>query len=147
MENHVILSKNNKGSALAYIIMILAIISILTLSISYVFNANLKQTKQMQNSLEAYYLAYSSVLVGYEALLANNNAKLDILTSGSSIAPSTIVFDNGTAVVTVGISEEENFENWIKVSSVATVTRNNVRYSRTLYFDPNDPLDILWDNN
>lgn len=135
------------GSALAYVIIILMIFSVLSLVMINIFNSNLKQTKYIQNNLEAYYLSYSGALIGYEALLANNSQKLDALTKGTVIPASTILFDNGNAVVSVVISTDENFEDWIKISSKATLTKNGLVSTRIMYFNPADPLDILWKNN
>lgn len=135
------------GSALAYVIIILMIFSVLSLVMINIFNSNLKQTKYIQNNLEAYYLSYSGALIGYEALLANNSQKLDALTKGTVIPSSTILFDNGNAVVSVVISTDENFEDWIKISSKATLTKNGLVSTRIMYFNPADPLDILWKNN
>jgi hypothetical protein len=141
------INNNNKGSALAFVIVILMVISLLSLSMAQVFSSNLKQTKHLQDSLEAYYLSYSGALIGYEALLANSNDKLDDLTNGSSIAPSTIILDNGNAIVSAEVSTDTNFEDWIKITSIATINRTGLSYTRVMYFDPMDPLDVLWRNN
>lgn len=141
------LIKENNGSALAYVIIVLMIMSILALSIAQIFNANLKQTKYLQNNLEAYYLAYSGALIGYEALLADSNNRLDDLVNGISISPSTIDFSNGNATVSAEISTDVNFEDWIKITSEAILDMGGARYTRVMYFDPTDPLDVLWRNN
>lgn len=140
-------NSNNKGSALAFVIVILMVISLLSLSMVQVFSSNLKQTKYLQDSLEAYYLSYSGALIGYEALLANSNDKLDDLVSGISIAPSTIELDNGRAVVSAEVSSETNIEDWIKITSIATLNKNGLSYTRVMYFDPKDPLNVLWRTN
>lgn len=51
--------KNRNGNALVFMLMIFLVISILTTSILFIFNSNLKQAKHQQNLMEAYYLAYS----------------------------------------------------------------------------------------
>jgi len=141
------LKKKRKGSALAFVIVMLMVVSLLSMSMAQVFSSNLKQTKFLQNSLEAYYLAYSGALIGYEALLANSNEKLDDLVDGDTIDPSTLTFGNGTAVVTAEVSTDTNFEDWIKITSDAELDDNNATYRRIMYFDPANPLDVLWRNN
>jgi hypothetical protein len=123
------------------------VVSLLSMSMAQVFSSNLKQTKFLQNSLEAYYLAYSGALIGYEALLANSNERLDDLVDGDTIDPSTLTFANGTAVVTAEVSTDTNFEDWIKITSNAELDDNNATYRRIMYFDPANPLDVLWRNN
>lgn len=142
-------SINNKkrGSALAYVIILLMVISILSFSMSQIFNSNLKQTKYLQNSLEAYYLAYSGALIGYEALLANSNTKLDDLVRRNVTFTSTVDFDNGKSVISAKVSKEANFMDWIKITSTATLTGKGDTYTRVMYFKPSDPLNVLWESN
>lgn len=141
------INNKNRGSALVYIIIILLVISVLSLSMAQIFNANLKQTKHLQNSLEAYYLAYSGALIGYEALLANSNAKLDSLVNGTAISPATVEFDNGKSIISAEVSTDANLEDWIKITSIATLNTKGDIYTRVMYFNPSDPLNVLWESN
>lgn len=139
--------KKRKGAALAWVLIMMVVVGILAISMSAIFTSNLKQTKYQQDSLEAYYLAYSGALVAYEALLANNNQKLYILTGGGNLPSEEMTFDNGKSTVTAVVSTDTNFENLIKIVSTGKLSRNNFEYTRTMYFDPANPLDILWKSN
>lgn len=139
--------KKRKGAALAWVLIMMVVVGILAISMSAIFTSNLKQTKYQQDSLEAYYLAYSGALVAYEALLANNNQKLYILTGGGNLPSEEMTFDNGKSTVTAVVSTDTNFENLIKIVSIGKLSRNNFEYTRTMYFDPANPLDILWKSN
>ena len=147
MRNIIYINKNRDGAALVFVVIIMMIIGIISMSIATVFNSNLRQTKYQQDSLEAYYLAYSGALVAYEALLDGEPSKYYVLTNGGSLSPQNMSFDNGNVTVTAVVSTDKNFEDLIKIVSTSTLTRNNFKYTRTMYFDPANTLDILWKSN
>ncbi len=144
------LKLNNKrqGSAYVFVFIAFLVLSILGSSILFIFNTNLKQAKLQQDSLEAYYLAYSGVEMAYAALLSkkpNGDLKLKDLDS-HELEQNDISYGNGTINILAKKSEHENFENWIEIKSTGTLSRNNLSYTRTLYFDPDNPIDIVWTN-
>lgn len=139
---------NQKGSAMVFVIIIFLVISILAASMAAIFSANLKQTKNQQDSLEAYYLSYSGALIAYEALLANNSAKLNqIRNNGSTLSTGPKSMGRGSVSVIARMSTDPNFDGWIKITSTAILDRNGSRYVRNLYFDSANPLEILWTSN
>jgi type II secretory pathway pseudopilin PulG len=145
-----VLKLNNKrqGSAYAFVLVVFLIISIIGSSILFIFNNNLKQAKRQQDSLEAYYLAYSGVEMAYAALLSkkpNGDLKLKDLDS-NELVENNINYGNGTINILAKKSERENFENWIEITSTGILSRNNLSYTRTLYFDPDNPIDMIWEN-
>lgn len=139
--------KKREGAALVFVLITIIVVGILSMSMATIFSANLNQSKYQQYSLEAYYLAYSAALIAYEGLLANNYNKLDELRGGGTLTTQNINFDNGKATVTAVISTDTNLEDFIKIVSTAKLSRNNFKYTRILYFDPDNPLDMLWKNN
>lgn len=142
--------KNRQGSALAFILIVLLVISILTTSILYIFNSNLKQAKHQQDSLEAYYLAYSGAEMAYTALLTkmpNGKLKLTDLTESNELTESNIEYGNGKIDVSAKISKDENFDGWIVIKSIGTLNKNNQSYTRSLFFDPANPVNKVWKNN
>ena len=143
--------KNRHGSALAFIVIVLLVVSIMTTSIFYLFNSNLKQAKYQQDSLEAYYLAYSGVEMAYAALLADSNEKLKELTRTTSPVLSHVtnnVSIGGGKVDLIAVkSTDTGFDGWIKITSTATLTRTGQTYIRILYFDPADPTKKVWSDN
>lgn len=144
------LKLNNKrqGSAYVFVFIVFLIISILGSSILFIFNTNLKQAKRQQDSLEAYYLAYSGAEMAYASLLSkkpNGDLKLKDLDS-NELVENNINYGNGTINILAKKSEHENFENWIEIKSTGILSRNNLSYTRTLYFDPDNPIDMIWEN-
>jgi type II secretory pathway pseudopilin PulG len=125
-----VLKLNNKrqGSAYAFVLVVFLIISIIGSSILFIFNNNLKQAKRQQDSLEAYYLAYSGVEMAYAALLSkkpNGDLKLKDLDS-NELVENNINYGNGTINILAKKSERENFENWIEITSTGILSRNNL---------------------
>lgn len=142
--------KKRKGSALAFTLIILLVLSIVTISVLFIFNTNLRQAKFQQDSLEAYYLAYSGAEMAYTALLTEvspNRLKLDELGGGNEFVESNIDFGNGKINISAKISDEENFNGWIVVKSTGILNSNNHSYTRSLFFDPNNPANKVWRNN
>lgn len=142
------LYKNRQGSALVFVIIMFIVIIILATSMANLFSNNLRQTKYQQDALEAYYLAYSAGLIAYEALLYNNNEKLDeLISNNSQLTVNSKPMGSGKVTVVAEKTTDTNFEGWIKVTSTAVLDRNNHTSTRSLYFDPANPLDILWTSN
>ena len=139
---------SRNGSALIYVFVVLLIVSILSISILSMLGSNLKQAQFQQDKMEAFYLAYSGAEMAYSALLANNSAKLKELTR--SVSPvleqrtNGIVFANGVISVVAQRTTDTGFIGWIKISSTATLNSNNAEYTRIVYFDPENPVDMKW---
>lgn len=142
-----IVNKKRTGAAMVFVIILMMVVGILSMSMATVFSSNLRQTKFQQDSLEAYYLAYSGALVVYEALLDDYNKIYELTEDGGTLDTQYLSFDNGDAIVTAVLSTDTNFEDLIKIVSTATLSKNNFEYTRTMYFDPANPLDILWKSN
>ncbi len=139
---------NTKGGVMVFVVIIFLIVSILAASVAAIFSANLNQTKRQQDSMEAYYLAYSGALIAHEALLSNNSQKLRDLIAGN--APLTVErqpMGRGVVSVTAEVSTEANLQGWIKITSTSVLVKNNLTNVRILYFDPANPLEMLWSSN
>lgn len=142
--------KRRKGSALAFVLIILLGISILTTSLLYIFNTNLKQAKYQQDRIEAYYLAYSGAEMAYSALLtkkSDGRLKLTDLTPGNELTQRDISYGNGKIDISAKISKDENFDGWIKITATGTLNKNNLSYTRSLFFDPANPVNKMWKND
>lgn len=140
-----------QGGLLAFVVIMLMVVSIIVASVLFMFNSNLKQAKLQEDNMEAYYLAYSGVEMAYAALLADSNEKLKELTRLTSPVASHVtnnVAIGGGEVDLIAVkSTDVGFENWIKITSTATLSRNGQTYTRILYFDPADPTKKVWSDN
>ena len=143
------LKLNNKrqGSALAFVLIIFLIVSVLTSSILFIFNNNLKQAKRQQDSLEAYYLAYSGAELAYTALQTEESGKKKYEGLTESGEPSSLLYGNGRIDILAKVSNKENFTGWIEIRSTGTLNKNSQSYTRTLYFNPGNPAERVWKNN
>ncbi len=137
------------GGALAFVIIMLMVISILVASVLFLFNNNLVQAKSIENNMEVYYLAYSGVEMSYAALLANTNEKMKALTDKTvpSFTTNGIVFGNGLIDTQAVLSTDTGFVDWIKITVTATLDKNGDTDTRIMYFDPNDPTKKVWKDN
>lgn len=146
-----IFGKNRRGSIFVFVFVIFLTLSIFATSVIYVFNSNLRQAKHQQDTLEAYYLAYSGAEMGYAALLANGNAKLLQLTR--TVNPivehkePSISYGNGTIEIIAKVTNDTNFEGWIKVTGKGKLNKNGLEFTRSMYFDPANTIDIVWKSN
>ena len=144
-------TNGKKGSALIYVFVIIIVLSILTTTILSILASNTRQVQYQQDSMEAYYLAYSGVQMAYSALLANNNAKMNELTRTTNPVAeqrqTNISFGNGRVTVVAKESTDTGYEGWIIITAAATLSRNNMQYTRIMYFDPSNPIDMVWKNN
>lgn len=146
--NRLLKLKNRQGSALVFILIAFLIISILSTSIINLFSNNLKQAKYQQDSLQAYYLAYSGAELAFAALLDNSEVNLKKLVNKtvSELKEENISFGKGKITVVSKLTNEENFDGWIEITSTGTLDKNNLSYKRTMLFDPKNPVDIYWKN-
>lgn len=139
--------QSEEGSTLVFILITLLVVSVLAASVLFVFNNNLKQTKYIQDQQEAYYLAYSGIEMGLSALLADNGENIDKLIRETNPEPdlteTDIDFGNGTITLVAIKSDNSNFSGWIKLTSTASLNRNGQTATRTLYFDPDNPIDAV----
>lgn len=140
--------KNRNGSVLAFVIIIFLVTSLIASTVIYIFNTNLKQAKYQQHRMEAYYLAYSGAELAYAAL-NENTSKLSALVNNSISKEETngISFGNGKINVKAVKTTDVNFDGWIKITSTGVLNKNNISYTRILYFDPGNPAKMVWVND
>ena len=140
-----------KGSALVYVFVIIIVLSVLTTTVLSILASNTKQIRYQQDKMEAYYLAYSGVQMAYSALLANSNAKMTELTRTTNPVAehrqTNISFGNGKITVVAKESTDTGYVGWIMITSTGTLDLNNVQYTRIMYFDPSNPVNIVWKNS
>lgn len=139
--------RNNRGSALVFIVIAFLIVTILASSVLFIFNTNLKQAKHQEYSLEAYYLAYSGVEMAFSAITENSNELLNQIINGATFTEDDIDFGRGKIDIVAAKTEETNFLDWIKISATGTLDSNNQSYTRSMYVNPSNTNDFVWVNN
>lgn len=142
------LIKEERGAALMFVVMMMLVLVIFAGSAMMIFSSNLKQAKHQQDSVEAYYLAYSGVEMAFTALMADNKAKTNELVASVDpnfkLTENDVALGNGTVDIIAAKSSDSGFEGWIKITSTAVLTRNNMTYVRSMYFNPADPNETVW---
>lgn len=83
---------NRKGSALAFIIIIFFVLSIMASTISILFLSNLTQAKKQENNLKAHYLAMS----GIDVTIATLMSTVEVSPTGEEVKMYKKIINNRT---------------------------------------------------
>lgn len=140
---------NKKGSALVYVILIFMTVAILGFSVIYMNDTNRIQAKQQEHSMEAYYLAYSGIEMGYTALLADSSDLLYKFKKGdiTKLNENKRIYGNGKIDIKIEKVNNGIYKDWIKITSIGYVQDLKVSKTRVLYINPDNPAEVNWDNN
>lgn len=68
--NRLWVKRNSKGSAIMLVLFVFVFLMITATTVLSIHGNNLRQAKKQEQSMEAYYLAYSGCEIGWQALLA-----------------------------------------------------------------------------
>ena len=127
--------KNKKGAALSFVIMILAVVSIMVGIVAMIASANIKQASAQERGLQAYYIARSGAELAYEVLMTTTPSYIDEFKNGtrSTISKDSVDFDEGTADVAVTSSGTGDTQK-ILITSVGTLKEGNITRTVKLEF-------------
>lgn len=139
--------KEEKGIALAFVIVALVFVFLMVSIVAMLANTNVKQASAQEKGLQAYYIARSGAELAYEAIMTTN--LLDQLSNDKDkvLQENNIDFDEGTADVIVNSEEDEELsEQMIVIKSVGTLKESGISRSVTLkfYVKYETYPDILW---
>ena len=137
---------NSKGSALVFVLLTFLIIVLFSTTVITLFNNNLKQATREEDSIQAYYLAYSGAQMAFTSLIDNDNELFNQIKDGtiSSLSENNIDFGNGEIDIEVTLSNETNYNGWIKIVSTGTLDESNVSRKRTIYIDSSNQKNVVW---
>lgn len=135
--------KKEKGSALIMVVIAFVVISILATSVFVLAGSNTKQVVSQNDGLESYYIARSGAEATYQALLTSYPSLLTQFQSGNTVVTDTIVFDEGTAEITVEGFNEGTVRR-VRITSVGKASGNNVSSKSILEFDYDGYDNIKW---
>lgn len=142
--------QNENGASLVFVLMVMLVVMIFSATAMMIFSSNLNQAKHQQDRLEAYYLSYSGIEMAFEALLADKmdqTKKILSQPNGYVLETKDIEIGKGKIDIKASKSSDPGTEGWIKITSIAVLTRNDLTFSRTMYFDPDNPNDTFWLND
>lgn len=142
--------KDEQGASLVFVLMVMLVVLIFSTSAMAIFSANLKQAKQQQDRLEAYYLSYSGIEMAFESLISDDMEKTkEILNAASAdfaLVTNDIAFGNGLIDIKAEKSKDPGVDGWIKITSTAELSKNHMVYIRSMYFNPDNPNETFWIN-
>jgi uncharacterized membrane protein len=142
--------RKRQGSAIAYVLLILVLVSISSMLVLSLFASNFKLATHQERSTEAYYLAYSGAELAFAALAADSNQIFNQLVANPSTSRNqTLTLENGTVVVsarqvTAGSPYYTMYPGWIMITSTGTLNRDNTARTRILLVDNTDQQNLVW---
>ena len=142
-------SKNRDGSVLAFVLVILSVFTIFAMSALHITLTNTKQVTLQQNSIQAYYFAYSGAEIAYAALLkSDNNGKsiLDTFQDGNiDMGPDEIDIDgDGTDDVKVVVNYDSKKKS-VLITSTGIDNSSDKSTTLKMSFNVDYPTVKLWE--
>ena len=146
--------KKQDGAALLIVMMLVVLLSIILTVTASILTGNMREAKNQEHYLKAYYLAQSATDLCMAALLqqeVDDEDETDTLlyeefsTNGHSniantpILADTVDLEGGSVDVTVRAITVSG-ERWVEIISVATLSDINITKTTTLQFQANNPL-------
>ena len=137
------LVSNKKGAALIWMLIVFTVTMIIMTSIIYVTRQDIKETVNLEERLQTYYIAATGIDLTYAALMdpSHSPKKIEaaitkLKTVGTTSLKDTIDVKNsgkvkGTAKVTITriVIDEEN---WIQIVSVGKLINKNTEVTTTM---------------
>lgn len=136
-----------KGAALSYAIIAVLILSVFSVSITFIVLRNVNQSKLQEKNLQAYYIAMSATDLCLAALIqegsgGENDTLLYAMFRPEVSNPATLT-DNislGDGVVNLTVSAvTKNGERWIEIIAVATLIETGQTHTTNLQFKYSEP--------
>ena len=125
--------KDKSGAALIFVMVAILIIFIMISIAASISQTNTKQAGAQEKGIQAYYMARSGVELAYEALQTTD--LLDKLGNGTFPTPNPehVVFEEGSADVTVSISGS-GYDRKVLISSVGKLNGSDITRTCKLEF-------------
>ncbi len=137
-----------KGAALAFVIIVFAVIMIFAMIVGNIVNNNLVQARAQERDLQVYYLAQSGIDLCLSSLMQQgtggaNDTLLYQKYNPSVTSPQTLSdhlsLPNGSVDLTISASAV-NSERWITIQCLATLSGSSTMKTSTLAFQYSNPL-------
>ncbi len=96
--NRLWVKRNSKGSAIMLVLFVFVFLMITATTVLSIHGNNLRQAKKQEQSMEAYYLAYSGCEIGWEALMAGLKKQIEITDSNPIWGPQTFTIDKDNEI-------------------------------------------------
>lgn len=143
--------KLHKGSAVAMVVMIMAIIMVITSVVAILFSANRTQASHQEDYMKAYYLANSGIEIGYAALLTDLDAGSNINYYYQQYASQLVTPQTSTQTLTAGtvvirlFSQTIDGKTWLVIESTGQLTGTTITQTLNYRFRADNPAVIIRD--
>lgn len=137
---------DREGSVLVLVLVVFMVLSILTMSIIYVFSTNTRQIVTQKDNMLAYYLAQSGVEIGYAAI---QQKTVPVFFVDSNTVSLKYEIDLSTKAggkiksITMKKIKIDGFD-WIDISSVAIHNETNTTGVANMKYPLDNPSFRNW---
>jgi hypothetical protein len=152
-KNRIKLKRDRSGAILAFVLIVLLVVAVLTASIVHLNMANTAQVSSQRDYLQAYYLAYSGIEIGYAALMMDNenppvdgylNLLEDIIdNSPHTVADMNIEYGENGDNISVEIEYVPD-DKTITIVSIGTHKNSNKSTKLTMSYPVDFPSLRTW---
>lgn len=135
---------DREGGVLVMVVMVFLVLSILTMSIIYMFSTNTKQIVAQEDHMQAYYLAQSGVEIGYAAIenyYIDTNNQLVGANQTVTLNEKVELTDAGGEINSITISRADD---WITISAEAKHLESNTISTATMKYPIENPYLREW---
>lgn len=139
--------KRKQGYALMLVLVVVVILSILSMGLFFMTDANTKQVAVQEDNLRAYYLARSGIDLAYAALMVDDGGipKLKtFIAEGTTVLTDTLELPNATeaeGTVTIRVAMEGTE---VHFQASAKMKSDNGTYTLNYYVDQDDFTKTRW---
>lgn len=140
--------KARGGYALAMVLVVMVILSMVALSILALSRNNIQQASAQEENMRAHYLARSGIDITYEALMTNNEEKIEVF-----IADTTTILPLKDKMVFEDIGEVDIELNkdaeWVHIKAIGKTTGKtyNNQATITMSIKKDNTKITKWTNN
>lgn len=137
---------SNNGSILLMVLLIFVILCILTMSIIHINSANTREAVFQIESMQAYYLAYAGIEIGYSALMMDNGALLNEFENGkkNNIEDHINYPDNNEGKIDIRIKSSSD-KKTITIISIGTHVESGKTKELKMSFPIDSPSLKKWE--
>lgn len=142
--------------AYIYVIFVFLMLTIFVTIVLGLFQSNLRQAKNQEKNVQAYYLSLSGVDIATAALLQPgargdndtllykrfSTANMPTLNTSYSLSDSLELTD-GSVEIEIKAFQKDG-ERWIKIKSIGTLTGSDISKTVTMSFPLSNPDNRVW---
>lgn len=137
------LIQSESGAALIMMIITFMVLTILATSVFVLAQNNTTQVVAQNDGMDSYYIARSGAEATYQALVESSPSLLTQFQTGTTVVTDTIVFDEGTAEISIEGFDEGSTRR-VRITSIGTFDGSSNSRQSILEFNYDGYEKIKW---